>query len=71
MANSPGICFTSRGVSPCKGCPDRYTACSDHCKKPEFLKWLAEKKLVAKNRRAYEKELWGHTEDVRKRYRKK
>lgn len=23
--------------APCKGCPDRYPACSDHCQKPEFL----------------------------------
>ena len=22
---------------PCMNCPDRYPACSDHCKKPEFL----------------------------------
>ena len=24
---------------PCLGCPDRYTACSDRCTKPEFLAW--------------------------------
>lgn len=28
--------------NPCRGCPDRYTACSDHCQKPEFQAWKAE-----------------------------
>ena len=23
--------------NPCKGCPDRYPACSGKCEKPEFL----------------------------------
>lgn len=30
---------TSRDVPPCKGCPDREYACSDHCQKPEYIKW--------------------------------
>ncbi len=24
---------------PCKGCQDRYIACSDHCRKPAYLQW--------------------------------
>ena len=24
---------------PCMGCEDRYAGCSDHCKKPRYLKW--------------------------------
>lgn len=69
MANDKSrICFTSRDPSPCKGCPDRYPGCSDHCKKPEYLEWRAKKELVDKNRRAYEKELWAHTDAVKKRF---
>ena len=25
--------------SPCGHCPDKVPACSDHCTKPEYLKW--------------------------------
>lgn len=72
MANDKSrIRFTTRGVSPCKGCPDRYPACSDHCKKPEYLKWCAEKELIDKNRKAYNKELWAHTETTIKRFKRK
>ena len=35
---------------PCMGCPDRYTACSDHCQKPEFLAWKERRKTIAQNR---------------------
>ena len=38
--------------NPCHGCPDRYTACSDHCQKPEFLKWKAEQERIRENRNA-------------------
>ena len=32
-------------LSPCKGCPDRYTACSDYCPKyKEFRRQLDEVK---------------------------
>lgn len=50
MANNP---LPSRGGNPCKGCPDRYTACSDHCKKQEFLAWQAEQKKIRDTRRDY------------------
>lgn len=36
--------------NPCKGCPDRYSACSDHCKKLAFLKWKAEQEKIRKAR---------------------
>jgi hypothetical protein len=32
----------SRGGNPCKDCPDRYPACSGHCKKPEYLAYREE-----------------------------
>lgn len=51
---------------PCKGCPDRYPDCSDHCKKPEYLAFKAEQ---AKIREAKQKEsmLWGYTaNEIRK-----
>lgn len=38
--------------TPCHHCQDRYTACSDHCQKPEFLKWKAEKETIMKNKYA-------------------
>ena len=41
---------TYRGIPPCKGCPDRYTACSDYCKKPEYLMWRKELETVRHNR---------------------
>lgn len=41
-----------RDIPPCKGCPDRYTACSDHCQKPEFLKWREKLETVRTNRQA-------------------
>jgi endogenous inhibitor of DNA gyrase (YacG/DUF329 family) len=43
----------SRGGNPCRGCPDRYIACSDHCKKREFLEWQAEQKKIREARRAH------------------
>lgn len=50
MANNP---LPSRGGNPCKGCPDRYTACADHCEKPERLAWVEEQKKIRENRRAH------------------
>lgn len=34
-------------MSPCKDCPDRYTACHDHCDK--YKAWKAEKDAVKKD----------------------
>ena len=50
MANDP---MRSGRYNPCNGCPDRYTACSDHCTKPEFLAYKAEQETIRKNRAAY------------------
>lgn len=36
--------------TPCYGCPDRYTACSDHCRKPEYLAWKERKRKIARAR---------------------
>ena len=35
---------------PCKGCPDRYTACSDHCQKPDFLAWKEKNRRIRQAR---------------------
>lgn len=45
---------------PCKGCPDRYTACADYCQKPEYRKWRAELEMIRKREREYS-DLWGYT----------
>ena len=31
---------------PCHNCPDRYTACYDHCQKPDFLAWQENRKKI-------------------------
>ena len=46
----------------CQGCPDRYPACSDHCKKEEFLKEKAEKEKIRENRKAYYAPIWAKEE---------
>ena len=56
----------SERPNPCKNCPDRYPACSDHCKKPEYRKWRAELELIRKREREYS-DLWGYTaKEIRK-----
>ena len=47
-----------RGVSPCTGCKERFSACWDHCPKDErgefgYKAWKAEIKRVKKNRDDY------------------
>lgn len=49
----PSDVLRSERYNPCQGCPDRYTACSDHCLKPEFLAWQAEQETIRQNRAAY------------------
>ena len=46
--------------NPCKGCPDRYPACSAKCKKPEFLEWQAEQEKIRQNRKRYNSPIWQH-----------
>lgn len=51
---------------PCKDCPDRYPACSDHCKKPEFIAWKEEQARIREAKRR-ESEIWGYTaNEIRK-----
>ena len=47
-----------RDISPCKGCDERFTACSDRCPKDErgeygYLAWKDEVARVKANRKAY------------------
>lgn len=44
--------------NPCMGCQDRYPACSDHCKKPEFKAYKAEQEKIKKNRQKYWSPIW-------------
>ena len=37
-------------LCPCKGCPDRYPGCSDHCRKDAYLRWKQEQDLIRANR---------------------
>lgn len=45
---SPMRDIGGRNRPPCKDCPDRHTACSDHCVKEKFLAWKAEKEKIDK-----------------------
>ena len=58
--------FNNYRKNPCKGCPDRYPACSDHCQKPDFLKWKEEQALIRKNKQAYYPPSWKHPEPTQK-----
>lgn len=60
----PGIERRSKS-SPCRYCQDRYPACSDHCKKPEFLAWKAEQETIRENRRKYYSPIWKHDEPLK------
>ena len=47
-----------RDDSPCKGCSERFCACSDRCPKDErgeygYKAWKAKIKVVKENRKAY------------------
>lgn len=55
---------SNRSKPPCKDCQDRYTACSDHCHKPEYLAWRAENDKIRYNRRRYVSPIWKHGEGV-------
>ncbi|MBQ7001713.1 MAG: hypothetical protein IJN67_11835 [Oscillospiraceae bacterium] len=43
---------------PCRGCPDRYPACSDHCRKESFLAWKAEQQKIREARKNYRQPAW-------------
>lgn len=54
--------------NPCRGCPDRYPACQDHCQKPERLAWKAEQEKIRENRKNYRAPAWiRHESLVRRR----
>lgn len=59
----------SQRPNPCNGCPDRYTACSDCCKKPAFLKWKQEQETIRKNEKAYYSSIWNRPETDPRDYR--
>lgn len=44
----------SQRYNPCKGCPDRYPACSGKCEKPGFLAWKAEQEKIKQARAKYD-----------------
>ena len=60
----------SKRPGPCKGCPDRVTACSDHCRKPEYLAWKEEQARIRAARKVYDSRVWAHEEVNKGNYRK-
>lgn len=46
--------------NPCKGCPDRYPACSAHCEKPKYKEWKEEQARIRENRKNYNCPIWKH-----------
>lgn len=57
-----------RKDKPCLNCPDRHTACSDHCQKPEKIAWDEKQARIRENRKKYECPIWKHGDrDSRKR----
>lgn len=57
--------------TPCKGCPDRYPACSDHCQKPEYLAWREEQARIKKAKDNYRQTSWARAEMDPGNYRKR
>ena len=53
--------------NPCKGCPDRYPACSGRCRKPAFLARQKEQEIIRENRRKYQDPAWLRPEPFDKR----
>ena len=50
--------LNSQRPNPCHNCPDRYIACGDHCRKPERLAWLEERRKIRENRKNYRAPAW-------------
>lgn len=59
----------SKRPGPCKGCPDRYPGCSDHCQKPEHLAWREELARIKKAKDNYRQPAWARAEMDPGRYR--
>lgn len=58
MGERVKISNTIRDPSPCKGCTEKFTACSDHCPKDERGEyghgaWIAELKRVKREKQKY------------------
>lgn len=51
---------------PCLNCPDRYTACSDHCQKPDFLAWKEKNRRIRQARMEKSRLDWYITQQVLK-----
>lgn len=49
-------------MDPFVGCHDKCLACSDHCQKPEFKGYKAEKEKIKENRRKYWSPVWNRVE---------
>lgn len=63
VKESQRIRLSIRGYSPCKDCPERFTACSDRCPKDEqgeygYKAWKAEVERVGNVRKEYYKTKW-------------
>ena len=61
MKDTQRLYGTSRDISPCKDCTERFTACHDHCPKDErgefgHHAWLKRRYEIEKERKAYLKE---------------
>lgn len=48
--------------SPCHHCPDRYPACSDHCRKPEYIAYREEQAKIKAARKKYIAPAWARGE---------
>ena len=59
----------SKRPGPCKDCPDRVTACSDHCRKPEYLAWREAQARIKKAKEDYRQPTWARPEMDPGRYR--
>lgn len=57
---------SNRKASPCRGCPDRFPACSDHCRKPEYLAYREEQARIKAAKEAYRPPAWTWPEGSRK-----
>ena len=52
--------------NPCHGCPDRFPACSDSCRKPAFAAWKAEQETIRENRRKFNETVGYTADEIRK-----
>lgn len=62
MSDTPWRDSGGRNRPPCGKCPDRKPACSDHCRKPVFLKWKEQQQKIVQARIA-KHQVDGYTAD--------